>query len=282
MNDLSNATTRDPHFASCCKPIPRLAIFILIPLFLIGLGVSIVIVVAVHNAFFLVSFLLLSAFVSAFLLWNAVSWRRRGALLLFLRSFPDSDLRIARDGQLVKITGQVSCGNHSLESSYEKVDRCIYTSTLLYEYRGLGPRAMAANQSRFLWELIYSERFCTDFYISDRKSGIRAFVKAGCGCKVIPLVIEARLINTTGEKKALSSDLQKWLAERNLSAEARIMHLEEGYIREGNCATVIGMLHRDNNITMLVQPPELISTGCLWKRLLLPVDFDGLILGVPA
>lgn len=45
--------------------------------------------------------------------------------------------------------------------------------------------------------------------------------------------------------------------------------------------TVIGMLHRDNNTVMILQPPELISTGCLWQRLFLPVDVDGLILGVP-
>lgn len=32
---------------------------------------------------------------------------------------------------------------------------------------------------------------------------------------------------------------------------------------------------------MIVQPQELFSTGCLWQKLLLPVDVDGLILGFP-
>lgn len=38
------------------------------------------------------------------------------------------------------------------------------------------------------------------------------------------------------------------------------------------------MLHRNNDIVMIIQPPEVISTGCLWRKLLLPVDIDGLIL----
>lgn len=42
--------------------------------------------------------------------------------------------------------------------------------------------------------------------------------------------------------------------------------------------TVIGMLQRNNDILMIMQPPEIISSGCLHQRLLLPVDIDGLIL----
>ncbi|GMH21761.1 hypothetical protein Nepgr_023603 [Nepenthes gracilis] len=281
MNDLSNVAVRDPNFGSCCKPIPRLALCVLIPLFFLGFAFSTFIIVVVHNAFFFFSFLLLSSFVFAFLLWNALSWgHRRAALRFFLHSFPESDLTIARDGQLVKITGPVSCGNISLESSYEKVSRCIYTSTLLYEYKGFGLRDLDANEACFLWKLAYSERFCTDFYICDRKSGVRVFVKAGSGCRALPLVMESRLINTTRGNKVLSPDLRKWLGDRNLSAEPRLMRLEEGYIKEGSSATVIGMLRRDNDIVMLVQPPELISTGCIWQRLLLSVDFDGLVIGL--
>lgn len=53
------------------------------------------------------------------------------------------------------------------------------------------------------------------------------------------------------------------------------------YIKEGDSATVIGMLQKGgDDIVMVVQPPELISTGCLWQRLLLPVDFDGLLLAL--
>lgn len=44
--------------------------------------------------------------------------------------------------------------------------------------------------------------------------------------------------------------------------------------------TVIGMLHKDEYSLMVVQPPEVVSTGCQWRKLLLPVDIDGMILGV--
>ncbi|KAF7154150.1 hypothetical protein RHSIM_Rhsim01G0176900 [Rhododendron simsii] len=279
-----------------CKPIPRAAIWVLLSAFPVGFVVSIFILVAVHNAAFFLSLLSLSALVAAFLIWNALSRRRNGALLLYLHSFPNSNLRFARDGQLVKITGVISlqsglcggdgvgglvvtCGSVSLESSYEKASRCIYTSTILYESGGLGLKPIDANTACFHWRLAYSERISTDFYITDSKSGIRALVKAGSDCKVVPLIIESRLVNTTRKCITLSTHLRKWLRDRDLSAEARLLHLEEGYVKEGNSVSVIGMLNRSDDTATIVQPPELISTGCLWRNMLLPVDVDGLILG---
>lgn len=154
--------------------------------------------------------------------------------------------------------------------------RCVYTSTLLHEYQGFGLNAKA---SCFSWRLTYSERFSTDFYICDSKSGIRILVKAGKGCKLIPLIKESRLVNTR-RNRFLSHNLIKWLRDRNLSAESRLIRLEEGYIKEGDLVSVIGMLCRGNDdIPMIVEPPEMISTGCQWRRLLLPVDFYGLLLG---
>ena len=52
-------------------------------------------------------------------------------------------------------------------------------------------------------------------------------------------------------------------------------------MKEGSSIAVMGMLHKDNDVVMIIQPPELLSTGCLWRKLLLPVDIDGVILGVP-
>ncbi|XP_058189955.1 uncharacterized membrane protein At1g16860-like [Rhododendron vialii] len=281
MNDLTSAAKLKDQDGHCwkCKPIPRAAIWVLLSVFLVGFVVSIFILVAVHNAAFFLSLLSLSALVAAFLIWNALSWRRNGALLLYLHSFPDSDLRLARDGQLVKITGVVTCGSVSLESSYEKASRCIYTSTILYESGGWGLKPIDANTTCFHWRLAYSERFSTDFYITDSKSGIRALVKAGSDCKVVPLIIESRLVNTTRKCITLSTHLRKWLIDRDLSAEARLLRLEEGYVKEGNSVSVIGMLNRSDDTATIVQPAELISTGCLWRNMLLPVDVDGLILG---
>ncbi|KAK8718256.1 hypothetical protein V6N13_045497 [Hibiscus sabdariffa] len=280
MNDLSNAAVSEHQTSFSCKPIPSLALFILLPLFLIGLFVSVFILVVVHNAAFFLSFLLLFALVASFLAWNAVNWRHhnRSAFAIFINSLPDSDLRLAREGQLVKITGVASCGSLSLETSYERVARCMYASTLLYEYGQFGLKPANVKKSWFQWNLAYCERFSTDFYITDRKSGISAVVKAGSGCKVIPLIIESKLVTTTNQRRALSPHLSNWLRERNLSGEARLLRLEEGYVQEGNTVTVIGMLRKVDDVLMIVQTPELISTGCLWQRLLLPVDVDGLIL----
>lgn len=276
MSELSNA---GPRFYSL-TPIPSPALLILVGLFFTGLAFSVFILVVIHNAIFFVSHLLLSAMVVAFLLWNTLSSRSNRAILFFLHSFPNSDLRFARHGQLVKISGLVSCGSVSLESSYEKADRCIYTSTLLYECKGFDLKTLNVSISCFRWRLAYCERFSTDFYIADRKSGVRAMVKAGSDAKVIPLINESRIVNTTRNCKALSSHLRKWLGEKNISTEPRLLRLEEGYMKEGSSVTVIGMLHRNSDSLMIVEPPELISTGCLWQKLLLPVDIDGLILGV--
>ncbi|KAJ4850564.1 hypothetical protein Tsubulata_050245 [Turnera subulata] len=106
-------------------------------------------------------------------------------------------------------------------------------------------------------------------------------VKAGSGCKVVPLIVESKLVTTTRQCRNFSPHLRKWLQERHLPAEARLLHLEEGYVQEGGLVTVVGMLHRHNDLPMIVHPQELLSTGCLWHKFFLPVDIDGLIIGVP-
>ena len=104
MNDLSNVSLRDEHCCSC-NPIPRIFLYIVITLFVLGLSVSIFILIVVHNALFFVSLLLLSTLLLAFILWNTLNWKNKAAILFFLRSLPESDLSLARHGQLVKITG---------------------------------------------------------------------------------------------------------------------------------------------------------------------------------
>ncbi|XP_009366626.2 uncharacterized membrane protein At1g16860 isoform X2 [Pyrus x bretschneideri] len=178
MNDLSNGVLRD-HGGRALKPIPSLVLYILVPIFFLGLSVSIFILIVVRNAFFFVFFLLLSVLVAAFVVWNVRHWATKAAVFWFLDSVPESDLRLAQHGQLVKITGIASCGSLSLESSYEKATGCIYASTLLYEYRGLTLQPGNVKRSCFQWHLAYCERFSTDFYLTDQKSGLTAIVKAG-------------------------------------------------------------------------------------------------------
>ncbi|XP_073263636.1 uncharacterized membrane protein At1g16860 isoform X3 [Populus alba] len=256
MNDLSNTTLRE-HNSHSCKPIPRLA-----------LGISLIGDVKLLSFGVFVLFLILTLLLLL-----------KDSLLRLLGETENVDPRL-RATFISIYLNLVSCGSVSLESSYERAARCTYVSTLLYEYGGFGVKPMNANSSCLQWNLKYCERFSTDFYITDRKSGIRAMVKAGSGCKVVPLIVESKLV-TTRQCRTLSSHLRKWLQERNLSAEARLLRLEEGYVQEGSFVTVIGVLRRNNDISMIVQPQELFSTGCLWQKLLLPVDVDGLILGFP-
>jgi len=129
MNDLSNATLRE-HNSHSCKPIPRLAVCILLLVFFVGLSVSVFILVVVHNVFFFLSFILLFALVLSFLAWNKLNWRRKAAVFWCLRSFPDSDLAAATEGQLVKITG-VLPNFWSLLSSFHEP---VFGGFLLFRY----------------------------------------------------------------------------------------------------------------------------------------------------
>ncbi|XP_020579439.1 uncharacterized membrane protein At1g16860-like [Phalaenopsis equestris] len=288
MNDLSGTGVATSS-RRLCAPVPASVPFVLFLLLLPATVVSLFIFVVVGNALFLAALLLLSALIVSLLLWNTLSFRRNLAVLHFVDRLRVSDLLTASHGQLVKITGLAECGDIPLESSYEKVERCVYTSTLLYEYSGFGfnismkdyhtgSRIVSADDRYFCWKLAYLERFTADFYITDSRSGIRAVVKAGSDSKVIPLVTETSIVHTKKKNRVISSTLQKWLEERSLPVEPRLLHLKEGFIREGTSLSVVGMLSKKNGIFMIVPPPEAISTCCLFQKLLLPVDIDGLIL----
>ena len=68
-----------------------------------------------------------------------------------------------------------------------------------------------------------------DFYISDFQSGLRALVKTGYGARVTPYVDESAVIDIDQSNKETSSQFVRWLAERNLSSDDRLMRLKEGY-----------------------------------------------------
>ncbi|KAF8092500.1 hypothetical protein N665_0413s0040 [Sinapis alba] len=210
------------------------------------------------------------------LVWNCV-WGRKG-LVSFIKKYPDAELRGAIDGQFVKVTGVVTCGSIPLESSYQRTPRCVYVSTELYEYKGLGGRSANPKHRCFSWGCRHAERYVSDFYISDFQSGLRALVKAGYGAKVSPFVKPATVVNVTSQNKDLSPSFLKWLSDRNLSADNRVMRLKEGYVKEGSTVSVMGMVRRHDNVLMIVPPAEAVSSGCRWWHCLLPTYADGLII----
>lgn len=76
---------------------------------------------------------------------------------------------------------------------------------------------------------ILMQRHVVDFYISDFQSGLRALVKTGYGARVTPYVDDSVVIDVNPTNKDMSPEFLRWLGERNLSSDDRIMRLKEGY-----------------------------------------------------
>lgn len=195
-----------------------------------------------------------------------------------MRKYPDAELRGAIDGQYVKVTGVVTCGSIPLESSFQRVPRCVYVSTELHEYRGWGGKSASPTHHFFSWGCRHAEKYVTDFYISDFQSGLRALVKAGYGAKVAAFVKPTTIVDITKENRDLSPSFLRWLADHSLSSDDRVMRLKEGYIKEGSTVSVMGVVRRHDNVLMIVPSSEPVSTGCQWVHCLLPTYIDGLVL----
>ncbi|KAA8520165.1 hypothetical protein F0562_014421 [Nyssa sinensis] len=241
-----------------------------------GLVVGAFLTVAVKKAVILVAVAAILAPLMVVFFWNC-AWKKRGSLG-FLKSYPDAELRGAIDGQYVKVTGVVTCGSIPLESSFQRVPRCVYVSTELYEYRGWGGKSACPKHCFFSWGCRHSEKYVADFYISDFQSGLRALVKAGYGAKVAPFVKPTTVADITKQNRELSPSFLRWLADRSLSSDDRVMRLKEGYIKEGSTVSVMGVVRRHDNVLMIVPSAEPVSTGCRWARCLLPTYIEGLIL----
>lgn len=258
------------------KSFPKSILWAVILLFVMGFILGGFILGAVHNPILLIVVAFVFGVVAAIFTWNSCYGRR--AVVGFIKKYPDAELRTAKDGQYVKVSGVVTCGNIPLESSFQRVPRCVYTSTCLYEYRGLGSKTANPEHRLFTWGLRSAERYAADFYISDFQSGLRALVKTGYGAKVTPYVDESVVINFNPNNKDMSPQFLKWLSERNLSSDDRIMRLKEGYIKEGSTVSVTGVIQRNDNVLMIVPPSEPLSTGCQWSSCILPVNLDGIVL----
>ncbi|GMQ07809.1 hypothetical protein CsSME_00051849 [Camellia sinensis var. sinensis] len=258
------------------RNIPKPILWAMILLFVMGFIAGGFIVGAVHNPILLIVVVVLFAMVAALFTWNTC-WGRK-ATIGFIARYPDAELRTAKNGQYVKVSGVVTCGNVPLESSFQKVPRCVYTSTSLYEYRGWDSKAANPTHRRFTWGLRSSERHVVDFYISDFQSGLRALVKTGYGAKVTPYVEESIIVDANPLNKDLSPQFLRWLAERNLSSDDRVMRLKEGYIKEGSTVSVMGVVQRNDNVLMIVPPPEPLTTGCQWAKCILPASLEGIVL----
>ncbi|XP_021888994.1 LOW QUALITY PROTEIN: uncharacterized membrane protein At1g16860 [Carica papaya] len=267
--------TQDDEY-SFMRSFPKLVLWLVILIFVMGFLAGGFILGAVHNAILLIVIVVLFAAVAALFIWNTC-WGKRG-IIDFIARYTNADLRTAKNGQYVKVSGVVTCGNVPLESSFQKVPRCVYTSTSLYEYRGWASKQANPSHRRFTWGLRSSERHVVDFYISDFQSGLRALVKTGSGAKVTPFVADSVFVDIKPENKNLSPEFMRWLTQKNLSSDDRVMQLREGYIKEGSTVSVMGIVQRNDNVLMIVPPPEPLATGWQWARCIFPASLDGIIL----
>ncbi|KAI3754708.1 hypothetical protein L1987_54496 [Smallanthus sonchifolius] len=258
------------------RSFPKIVFWSMVLLFVMGFISAVFILAAVGNPVLLIVVAVLFAIVCLPFAWNMCQGRK--AIIKFISEYPDSELRTAKDGQFVKVSGVVTCGNVPLESSFQRVPRCVYTSTSLYEYRGWDSKTANPTHQRFTWGLRSMERHVVDFYISDFQSGLRALVKTGYGAHVTPYVEESVVIDVNQSNKDASPQFIRWLAERNLSSDDRMMQLKEGYIKEGSSASVMGVVERNDNVLMIVPPPGPVPTGCQWTTCMLPASLDGIVL----
>ncbi|KAL5554444.1 hypothetical protein UlMin_041845 [Ulmus minor] len=276
VNNQAVTTLSQDDEYSFRRNFPKPILWSVILLFVMGFIAGGFILGAVRNAILLIVVVILFAAVFALFTWNTC-WGRR-AVINFISRYPDAELRTAKNGQLVKVSGVVTCGNVPLESSFRKVPRCVYTSTSLYEYRGWASKPANSSHRRFTWGLRSSERHVVDFYISDFQSGLRALVKTGYGARVTPYVDDSFVVDINPANEKLSPEFIRWLGERNLSSDERKMRLKEGCIKEGSTVSVMGVVQRNENVLMIVPPPEPLTTGCQWAQCIFPANLEGIVL----
>ncbi|PHU22592.1 hypothetical protein BC332_07699 [Capsicum chinense] len=146
------------------KSFPKTILWSIILLFLMGFIAGGFILGAVHNPILLVVVVVLFAIVSVVFTWNTYYGRK--AIAGFISLYPDAELRTAKNGQFVKVSGVVTCGNVPLESSFQKVSRCVYTVASLYEYRGWYSKTANPDHRRFTWGLRALEALKRDLEVS--------------------------------------------------------------------------------------------------------------------
>jgi len=85
------------------KNFPKTVVWLVILIFVMGLLAGGFILGAVHNAILLVVVVVLFVIVAALVVWNMCGGRRY--IVEFTARYPDADLRTAKNGQYVKVSG---------------------------------------------------------------------------------------------------------------------------------------------------------------------------------
>ncbi|KAI0488660.1 hypothetical protein KFK09_028499 [Dendrobium nobile] len=256
--------------------LPKVWLAVSAVAFAVAIGVAGFVWAAVGRPQIFLSFAGVAVLVGVLALWNWARGRRE--LERYFRAYPDTSInpRNLPISKLVKITGLVTCGNTSLDTSYQNVPRCAYTSIELHERKPWN--LSMASYTAHSWTLRHSERYVADFYVSDLNSGTRVLVRAGNGAKVVSFVKPATTLLVSIKNKKQFPSLLRWLQNHSIPTDDLEMRFEEGYIREGSTVSVLGTLKTHENLIIVDPPDEASSTGWQWMRCFLPMHVDGLIL----
>lgn len=103
VNNQAVTTLSQGDEYSFRRNFPKLILWSVILIFVMGFIAGGFILGAVHNAILLIVVVILFATVVALFTWNTC-WGRR-AIINFISRYPDSELRTAKNGQLVKVSG---------------------------------------------------------------------------------------------------------------------------------------------------------------------------------
>jgi uncharacterized membrane protein YfcA len=102
------------------KNFPKTVVWSVILIFVMGLLAGGFILGAVHNAILLVVVAVLFVIVAALVVWNMCRGSR--SIIEFIGRYPDTDLRTAKNGQYVKVSGVCTGCFHC---SFFYVDVCL-------------------------------------------------------------------------------------------------------------------------------------------------------------
>ncbi|KAJ3679108.1 hypothetical protein LUZ60_017119 [Juncus effusus] len=243
-----------------------------------GVGIGIFILYVSKKFIILLAVAVVVILVVLLALWNFSMKNREGER--YFRQLNDSiiDREHFPVGDLIKITGQVTCGHLPLSAAYHDVSRCVYTSIDLYEHQGSNSSSNPNPKLwNFKWELRHSAKHVVNFYISDKNTGNRFLVRAGEGAKIISFV-KSKTIKINKDKGDISSNFLNWLDENNISSNSQAFRVKEGFIKEGDVASVIGVLKRQHNYNIIDPIENTISTGFQFKRCMIPLIVEGLII----
>lgn len=104
-------------------------------------------------------------------------------------------------------------------------------------------------------------------------------MRAGEGGAKMTWMIKKNTVSFDGgdSKGAPRRSLENWAASHGLSC-AGAVRVEEGFIREGDTASVIGVLKKHHACDIVDAPAGVVATGCQPARCMFPVLVEGLVL----